>query len=312
MENLIVSLNAAAPIFIIMALGYLARLAGFVSADDVPRFNRVAFNIFMPFVVFYRLYSSDLSTAIKPRLLVFTLCAILVVYAATVVIVLLTVKDPEQKGVMIQGIYRSNYVVIGIPIARALIPAGELGTIAVLIAVVVPVYNVLAVVTLEVFRGGRVKLGHTLLNILKNPLIIGAAVGILFLALGVRLPDLLEGVVKDVAAVGTPLQIFLLGAFFRFDELGRYKKQLTWATLGRLIIVPGAVLPVAALLGFRGAEFVALIGCFASSNAISSFTMTDQMGGDATLAGDIVVLTSALCSFTVFGWTLLYKTLGLF
>ncbi len=312
MENLIVSLNAAAPIFIIMALGYLARLAGFVSADDVPRFNRVAFNIFMPFVVFYSLYSSDLSTAIKPRLLVFTLCAILVVYAATVVIVLLTVKDPEQKGVMIQGIYRSNYVVIGIPIARALIPAGELGTIAVLIAVVVPVYNVLAVVTLEVFRGGRVKLGHTLLNILKNPLIIGAAVGILFLALGVRLPDLLEGVVKDVAAVGTPLQIFLLGAFFRFDELGRYKKQLTWATLGRLIIVPGAVLPVAALLGFRGAEFVALIGCFASSNAISSFTMTDQMGGDATLAGDIVVLTSALCSFTVFGWTLLYKTLGLF
>lgn len=312
MENLIVSLNAAAPIFIIMALGYLARLAGFVSADDVPRFNRVAFNIFMPFVVFYSLYSSDLSTAIKPRLLVFTLCAILVVYAATVVIVLLTVKDPEQKGVMIQGIYRSNYVVIGIPIARALIPAGELGTIAVLIAVVVPVYNVLAVVTLEVFRGGRVKLGHTLLNILKNPLIIGAAVGILFLALGVRLPDLLEGVVKDVAAVGTPLQIFLLGAFFRFDELGRYKKQLTWATLGRLIIVPGAVLPVAALLGFRGAEFVALIGCFTSSNAISSFTMTDQMGGDATLAGDIVVLTSALCSFTVFGWTLLYKTLGLF
>ncbi len=312
MENFIISLNAVLPMFIIMAMGFCCRLARVIDQEDVPRFNRVAFRAFMPFVVFYNLYSSDLSHAVRPRLIVFAVAAVLAIYAVAAVCVILTVRDPEKRGVMIQGIYRSNYVVIGLPIAAALLPAGELGSITVLIAVIVPVYNVLAVITLEVFRGGRVPLGKTALSILRNPLIIGAAAGLVFLALGIRLPPVLETVARDMSYVGTPLQLFLLGAFFSFSGLGRYKRELTWTVLGRLVLAPAAVLPLGALLGFRGAEFVALIGCFASANAVSSFTMAQEMGGDDELAGDIVVLTSALCVVTVFGWTYLFKSLGVF
>jgi predicted permease len=57
-------------------------------------------------------------------------------------------------------------------------------------------------------------------------------------------------------------------------------------------------------------EFVALLGCFAAPTAISSFVMTQQMGGDAELAGDIVVLTSALSPATIFLWAFLFRTLG--
>lgn len=312
MENFRVCLNAVLPMFLIMALGYGARCAGALKSEDVPRFNKVTFRIFLPFLVFYNLYSSDLSGAVRPRLLLFAVCAVLGVYAVTVVCVLLTVKDPEKRGVVIQGIYRSNYVVIGLPIASALVPASELGVVSVLIAVVVPVYNVLAVITLEVFRGNRVPVGKTLLSILTNPLIVGAAAGLLALLVKLRLPDALESTVRQLAAVATPLQLFLLGGFFRFSGLAKYRRELFWVTLGRLVLVPAAVLPLGALLGFRNAEFVALLGCFASSNAISSFTMTQEMGGDDALAGAIVVVTSVLCAVTVFGWALLYKTLGLF
>lgn len=311
-ENFILCLSAVLPMFIIMSMGYVSKRVGFIRGEDVPRFNKVIFNAFMPFLVFYNLYSSDLSVAIRPAMLLFAVGAVLVVYVVTAAAVLLTVKDGEKRGVMIQGIYRSNYVVVGLPIAAAFLPPAELGAISVLIAVIVPVYNTLAVITLEVFRGGRPPLGRTLLSVLTNPLIIGAAAGLLLLQVDIRLPDILERVVRDVAAVGTPVQLFLLGAFFRFKGLGRYKKELLWAVLGRLVLVPAAVLPLGALLGFRGAEFVALIGCFASSNAVSSFTMTQQMGGDDELAGDIVVLTSALCAVTVFGWAFLFKSLGLF
>ncbi|MEG1633773.1 MAG: AEC family transporter [Oscillospiraceae bacterium] len=312
MENFIVCLNAVLPMFIIMSVGYFVKRIGLLLEDDIPRFNKIVFRVFMPCVVFYNLYSSDLSVAAQPRLILFTLAAVLGSYAVIALIVPRFVKNPEQRGVMIQGIYRSNYVVIGLPIATALVPASELGIVSLLIAFVVPVFNVLAVVTLEVFRGGRVPVRKTLVSILTNPLIIGAALGTLALALKIKLPTAADSVVRQLASVGTPLQLFLLGGFFNFSGIAKHKKPLFWAVFGKLVLLPAAVLPIAVLLGFRGTALVALVGCFASGNAIASFVMTQQMGGDAELAGDIVVLTSSLCAVTVFCWLFLLKTLGLF
>ena len=103
-----------------------------------------------------------------------------------------------------------------------------------------------------------------------------------------------------------------LGAFFRFDGLRQYRRELTTVTLGKLVVVPAALLSAAALLGFRGVEFVSLLGIFASPTAINSFTMAQQMGGDEELAGDIVIVTSAASAFTFCGWIFLFKSLGIF
>ena len=67
-----------------------------------------------------------------------------------------------------------------------------------------------------------------------------------------------------------------------------------------------------ALLGFRDAAFVSLLGVFASPTAVNSFTMAQQMGGDAELAGDTVVVTSAVSMLTMFLWVFLFKSLGMF
>jgi predicted permease len=131
-------------------------------------------------------------------------------------------------------------------------------------------------------------------------------------ALDVELPEFLFTAVKDIGAAATPLQLFLLGAFFSFSGMSEYLKALLTVVIGRLILIPGAVLLLAVKLGFLGTEFAALIGCFASSTAISSFTMTQQMGGDAKLAGYIVVITSALCPITIFCWAYLFRSLGIF
>ena len=114
-----------------------------------------------------------------------------------------------------------------------------------------------------------------------------------------------------------PLAVGLVRGF-NVDCLDKFPQRiggifpLTLAVAGRLVLVPGIFLTIGALLGFRGVEFAGLIGVFASSTAVASFTMAQQMGGDAELAGDIVVVTSALCPFTIFGWILLFKSLGMF
>ena len=312
MEELRLSANAVLPVFLMMAAGYLARELRVLERGDVGKMNRVAFRVFLPCLLFYNVYRSDLSAAVNGALIVFAVAGVLAVFAVAYAVVVRFEPLNERRGVLIQGIFRSNYVILGLPIAQALLGDTELGPVSVLIAIVVPLFNVLAVFVLERFRGGSVKPGEVLLQMLKNPLVISSALGILALVLGLKLPSVLEKTVSGLGAVATPLQLFLLGAFFRFEGLGRYAKALTAVTGIKLVVTPAVFLSLAAALGFRGAEFVALLGIFASPTAVNSFTMAQQMGGDAELAGDIVVSTSVFSAVTMFLWIFAFKTLGVF
>jgi predicted permease len=313
LENLMLSANAVLPMFMLLAAGFLSQKAGVLTREDVPRFNKVAFRIFLPCLLFYNIYCSDLSAAVKPGLIIYAVCGVLLVFAAAYLSVQHLVRREDWKGVIAQGIFRSNFVIMGIPIAQALVGADQLGAVTVLIAVVVPLFNFLSVYVLERFRGGNVNVRKVLLEVAKNPLIISSLLGILCQLLGIRLPGLLEQTVSSLSVIASPLQLFLLGAFFRFDGLGRYLKPLTAVTTVKLFVTPALLLGTAALLGIRGGDFVGLIGIFASPTAVNSFTMVQQMDcGDAELAGDIVVFTSFLSPFTIFIFSFIAKTVGFF
>ena len=307
------SANAVLPMFMLLAAGFLSQKAGVLTREDVPRFNKVAFRIFLPCLLFYNIYCSDLSAAVKPGLIIYAVCGVLLVFAAAYLSVQHLVRREDWKGVIAQGIFRSNFVIMGIPIAQALVGADQLGAVTVLIAVVVPLFNFLSVYVLERFRGGNVNVRKVLLEVAKNPLIISSLLGILCQLLGIRLPHLLEQTVSSLSVIASPLQLFLLGAFFRFDGLGRYLKPLTAVTTVKLFVTPALLLGTAALLGIRGGDFVGLIGIFASPTAVNSFTMVQQMDcGDAELAGDIVVMTSAVSILSFFLWILIFKNFGIF
>lgn len=313
MEHFLLALNAVAPLFFSMAAGFASQKAGILTRQDVPRINKVAFQVFLPCLLFYNVYTSDLSAAVRPKLILFAVIGVLIVFTASVLGVLRFVPQQDRRGVISQAIFRSNYVIMGIPIAQALVGSENLGPVAILVAIVVPMFNFLAVFVLESFRGGKTNVGRVLLEIAKNPLVISSLLGIFFLLLRIRLPRLVEQAVSSLGSIATPLQLFLLGAFFRFSGLRRYVRPLTAVTLIKLLITPAVMLAAAAVLGFRGVEFVALIGIFASPTAVNSFTMVQQMHcGDEELAGDIVVCTSAFSVLSLFLWIWTFKLLGVF
>lgn len=307
-----ISANAVLPMCLIMALGYGTRCLGWIRREEIFAINKIAFRIFLPCLLYYNVYCSDLSGSFDPLLMAYAVGGVLLTFGLSLGYTLLTEKLPERRGVMIQGMFRSNYVIMGIPVATALLGADQLGTVSILIAVVVPLFNMLSVVVLEVFRGQKPKPLHVLGQIVKNPLVIASALGILTLAAGIRLPHILEQTIQNVSAIASPLQLFLLGAFFQFSGLKTYRRELVTVSAAKLIISPGLFLGLGALLGFRGVAFVSLIGIFASPTAVNSFTMAQQMGGDAELAGDIVVVTSAVSMLTMFLWVFLFKSLGMF
>ena len=312
MENLMISADAVLPMCLIMALGYGTRRLGWIRREEISAINKIAFRIFLPCLLYYNVYCSDLSGSFDPLLMAYAVGGVLLTFGLSLGYTLLTEKLPERRGVMIQGMFRSNYVIMGIPVAAALLGADQLGTVSILIAVVVPLFNMLSVVVLEVFRGQKPKPLHILGQIAKNPLVIGSVLGILTLAAGIRLPHILEQTIQNISAIASPLQLFLLGAFFQFSGLKTYRRELVTVSAAKLIVSPGLFLGLGALLGFRGVAFVSLIGIFASPTAVNSFTMAQQMGGDAELAGDIVVTTSAVSILTMFLWIFLFKSLGVF
>lgn len=315
MENLMISANAVLPMCLVMALGYGTRRLGWLRREEISTINKIAFRIFLPcllYYLYYNIYCSDLSGSFDPLLMAYAVGGVLLTFGLALGYTLLTEKLPERRGVLIQGMFRSNYVIMGIPVATALLGADQLGTVSILIAVIVPLFNMLAVVVLEVFRGQKPKPLHILGQIAKNPLVIGSVLGILTLVAGIRLPHILEQTIQSVSAIASPLQLFLLGAFFQFSGLKTYRRELVTVSIAKLIVSPGLFLGLGALLGFRGVAFVSLIGIFASPTAVNSFTMAQQMGGDAELAGDIVVTTSAASILTMFLWIFLFKSLGMF
>ena len=310
MENLMISANAVLPMCLVMALGYGTRRLGWLRREEISTINKIAFRIFLPCLLYYNIYCSDLSGSFDPLLMTYAVGGVLLTFGLALGYTLLTEKLPERRGVLIQGMFRSNYVIMGIPVATALLGADQLGTVSILIAVIVPLFNMLAVVVLEVFRGQKPKPLHILGQIAKNPLSTPLAPRPR--APAPPLPHILEQTIQSVSAIASPLQLFLLGAFFQFSGLKTYRRELVTVSIAKLIVSPGLFLGLGALLGFRGVAFVSLIGISPPPPAVNSFTMAQQMGGDAELAGDIVVTTSAASILTMFFWIFLFKSLGMF
>ncbi|MBR3570567.1 MAG: AEC family transporter [Oscillibacter sp.] len=312
MNSFALCLRAVLPAFLIIMAGYASKRAGWVREADIPRMNKMAYRAFMPVMCFYNVYHSDVSSAVRPGLLAFSVLGVLSVYALSWLYAALFVKRRDRRGVVIQGLYRSNFLIIGLSFAEGLTGGGDLGCISVCAAAIVPLFNVLAVVTLETYNGATPDKKRLLLNIAQNPLLLGSVAGAVFLFAGISLPEPVALAVRQMGQAASPLLLFLLGAFFRFGNMRSHFRELLAVCAGCLVIVPGVMLAIAALLGFRGIEFVTLMALFASSAAGNSFTMAQQMGGDADLAGDIVVMTSLFCSLTMFLWSLLFLRLGFY
>jgi predicted permease len=180
-----------------------------------------------------------------------------------------------------------------------------------MVTIIVPLYNVIAVLTLEVFRGSKPNVKDILKNLAKNPILIGAVSGVIAILTGLKLPLALETPINMLGEAASPLAILLLGASFNFDTVKGERRNLIICLCGRLIVFPAVGLIGGALMGFTGVKLLTLVAIFASPSAVTSFTMAQQMDSDYELAGNCVIFSSILSCFTMFLWIFALKSLGL-
>ncbi|MGN0775894.1 MAG: AEC family transporter [Candidatus Ventricola sp.] len=311
MDNLILSFNVVFPLFVSIALGYFLRCIHLLEGDTQKSLNKLCFKVFLPIYLFNSVYSTNISSAFNPKLIVFAVTGVLAIYCVLMVMVPRIEPENARRGVMIQAIFRSNFVLFGLPVTTSLCGEQNLGPTSLLIGIVVPMFNVLAVVCLEVFRGGRPDIRKILRGIATNPLIIASVLGISMNLLGISLPTSLQKSLTDLGRVATPLSLVVLGAGFRFERIQGYIRQLVICISGKLVVCPLLMVTLGVLLGFRGETLVPILALFGSPIAVSSYTMAEQMEGDGTLAASLVVLTTALSILTMFLFIFGLKQLGL-
>ncbi|MGN0403705.1 MAG: AEC family transporter [Bariatricus sp.] len=300
MKSFILAVSVVSPLLIYMLVGSLIKKMNWFSQDSFQSLNGVIFKIFLPLALFFDVYEADLNEAVKPQVFIFTVIGVIIIYVLVWMITVCLVKEKADSSTMIQGIFRSNFVLFGNSIAVSMCDASGTALTAALAAVIVPLYNILAVILFESMRGGRMRLSKVIVGIIKNPLVEAGILGILCNIFQIRFPDWFAAPFMRIGDIATPLALITLGGMLSLGSIVKHKNYLIAAVAGRLVLVPLVVLITAVLLGFRGQILIILLSVFAAPTAVASAPMAQAMGGNGALAGEIVVLTSACCILTIF------------
>ncbi len=313
MDNLIFCLNATIPIFLLMILGLVLKKIGWIEDEFAERMNKFVFLVPLPVLVFEDLATVDFTEVWNLKFVLFCFGATLGSIALAAAVSLLW-RDKAIRGEFIQASYRSSAALLGIAFIRNIY--GNAGMAPLMIIGSVPLYNIMAVAVLSFFRPERKKLGRevwitTLKGIVTNPIIIGIAAGLLWSALKIPMPGIMEKTISNIGAVATPMGLMAMGATFDIRKAFGKVKPAAVAAVIKLVGFTAIFLPLAVGLGFRREELVAILIMLSSATTVSCFVMAKNMGHEGVLTSSVVMLTTMFSALTVTGWLYILKSFSL-
>ncbi|MBQ6036495.1 MAG: AEC family transporter [Lachnospiraceae bacterium] len=311
MENLMIAVNAVVPFIVYLSFGYAARGLKLAEESFLNKLNTVAFKCFFPILMFNNFYTMDLKEGLDPGMIGFMLGFFFLTIVGLFLIVPRVSKENPRRGVIIQAIFRRNSLLFALPLAQSVFGLTGQTLASVAVAIMVPLYNVVAVIVLEYYRGGKVTAGDLIKRILTNPLIIGALIGLVFILLKIKLPACVEKPIAAFANMTSPLALFILGGTLHFSAIGKNAKAIIAGALFNLVILPALALLLSMPFSFSQAERFVIFVVFATPPAVSSFSMAATMGGDAELAGHLIVVETIASIVTIFLWILLLKSMAI-
>ena len=312
MESLLVALNAVIPFLCYISFGYIVRMKKIVSESFLQQLNQMVFRLFYPCMTFYNIYKADAESLPRPVLLIFVGASILILEAILILVVPRFVLENPKRGVVIQGIFRSNFVLFGLPLTISVFGDSAASVAAMVVTVVVTIYNTTSVVILEMFNtNGKINVKNIAFNVIKNPLLQGAVIGLVFFLLGIHVP---ESIVTPIAAFSdatSPLALFVLGGTLHFNEISHNLKYLVPTLSFKLLILPAVMMAIGYAFGLRELELFLLVAIYGTPVAAASYPMAQNMGGDGELAGQLVVISTVVAVVTLFFWIFLLRFVGL-
>lgn len=311
MSNLIYSINATLPIFLLIILGKVLKTAKIINDEFTKTADRYVFRVALPALLFSDLTENNVGSAFDGKYVLFcfsvTIFSIAVLWGLTEKFM----KNEEQKGAFIQGSYRSSAAILGLAFINNMYDS--VGMAPLMIIGCVPLYNIFAVIilTLKGDNGGKKpNMKETFINVMKNPILLSILIALPFALLNLHFPSFVNKAIGSVANTATPLALISIGASFEGKKALKKMKPTLLASFIKLILLAGLFLPLAVFFGYRNQELMALLVMLGSPTTVSSYIMAKNTGNDGILTSSIIVLTTLLSSLTLTLWIFVLKSFG--
>lgn len=303
------------PVFLVIVAGWFLMQLKLFNREFLAVADKYVFKVALPVLLFRDIATTDLREGFQLKFVLFCMAATTVMFLGIWGLASLLMKDKSMVGAFTQAAARGSAAVLGIAFVENIY--GNSGMAPLMIVSAVPLFNIYSVIILTLCagdshaksRGETIK--RAFLNVLKNPIIIGIALGVPFSLLNIRLPVILSKAVANIAGTATPIALLVVGANFEGRKALSKLKPTLIASLLKLLVIPAVFFPFAVMLGFRGSELVAILVMLGSPTTVTCYIMAKNMGNDAELSASAVVMATLLSSMTLTFWIFLLKTLSL-
>lgn len=312
MDNIYLSFMCIMPIMVYLMIGLASRKLLRIRAESFLDLNKIVFNIYLPASLFLNIYTNDFNHIQLSYPLVFALVGVTLSFLISMIIYGLRRMPDQDKSVMIQASFRSNFILFGLPLTQNIMGGQVTGLTGLMVALIIPLFNVLATIVLSIYAKERRSFIKIVFRILKNPLIIASLLGFVMRYAGLVLPEFTLSILESLSAIATPLALLALGGRFSFSLSTSLLKKLVEALFVRLIFVPAICLSLAVFSGIRGEGLALLLSLFAGPVAVTSYTMAQQMSANEKLAGQILVYSTLFSNLTLFIFISIFKHFGFF
>lgn len=312
MSNFLFSINATMPIFFVILLGYILKQKKFLTDEFAMVANKYVFSVALPVMLFEEISSANIRDVMDLKFFLYCFLVTLTMFALVWIIAAFSLKDKTMVGAFAQGGARGSAAILGVAFVENI--CGDIGMTPLMIVASVPFFNMLSVIIL-VFNANNKdnkdygKIKNSFVNIIKNPIIIGILIGLVFSLLRIDLPIIANRTLGYISRTATPIALISVGAGFDAKYAIKKIKPALWASFIKLIGLPMVFLPIAFLLGFGGSEIVAILMMLAAPTTVSCYIMAKNMDNDDVLTSNIVVLTTLLSSITLTFWIYVLKTM---
>lgn len=303
LEALLFSLQITMPNVFLMVLGWLLRKKGMISDGFIDGASRIVFNVSMPCLLFFGLIRQKIDFTPQFQLVMAGVCVTLILFIVATLYAKRYIAQIEDRGVFVQGVFRSNAAVVGLAMVINAYGATAVGTGAVLAGALTFLYNILAVIALTIPDPGvKLSWGQRLLPLLKkmatNPLIVAIMFAIICQPIAVYIPETLFVTGKLLADLALPMALLCAGATFNAATMFNLSGVSLQASIGRVLIAPLLTIAVGIEFGLTGMMMGVLFLLSAAPVAAVSYVMARSMGGNETAAANILGFTTFASIFS--------------
>lgn len=306
-NNLIVSLTIVLPLFINIIIGYLVKRSGLVKTQTFIDFNNITFNILFPILIFNAIYTSNLEDFLNFRIMLILLITTLSLFIYGQISSRLISKDKASQAVISHSMFRTNFLMIGIPILISMFGAAGSTVGFLLLAISNPLFNPLSVLNFELFDHKNISIKKILLNLVTSPLNIATILGFIFLIFNIRLPEFIFTATSALGGIAPTLALLVLGGTLDLSKFKLFEKDFLFALINRLIIIPFALLFILIQVGLPPVEIAALVLFFATPVAVITFSFTVEYKANKDLVSSLIVVSTLLSSISLIALVTIMK-----